>query len=155
MYVFICLYLSVFVFICRYLSLFVFILSRFVKFWLSCLQNLYKSKSPISRSPQPVNDSSSSSSSSSSCCCCGSSASASTFAVVTTIATMITSSSCSSSSFVVFETSLCKGQFVLLTRIIFKKIAEKVGLDRVAGPGFECMFPSCMQIFGASGVRLS
>ena len=56
MYVFICLYLSVFVFICLYLSLFVFILSRFVKFWLSCLQNLYKSKSPISRSPQPVND---------------------------------------------------------------------------------------------------
>ena len=56
LFVFICLYLSVFVFICLYLSLFVFILSRFVKFWLSCLQNLYKSKSPISRSPQPVND---------------------------------------------------------------------------------------------------
>ena len=56
MYVFICLYLSVFVFMCLYLSLFVFILSRFVKFWLSCLQNLYKSKSPISRSPQPVNE---------------------------------------------------------------------------------------------------
>ena len=56
MYVFICLYLSVFVFICLYLSLFVFILSKFVNIWLSCLQNLYKSKSPISRSPQPVND---------------------------------------------------------------------------------------------------
>ena len=56
LFVFICLYLSVFVFICLYLSLFVFILSKFVKFWLSCLQNLYKSKSPISRSPQPVND---------------------------------------------------------------------------------------------------
>ena len=56
LFVFICLYLSVFVFICLYLSLFVFILSRFVKFWLSCLQNLYKSKSPISRSPQPVNE---------------------------------------------------------------------------------------------------
>ena len=52
----VCLYLSLFVCICFYLSLFVFILSRFVKFWLSCLQNLYKSKSPISRSPQPVND---------------------------------------------------------------------------------------------------
>ena len=51
--VFICLYLSN---ICLYLSFFVFILSKFVNIWLSCLQNLYKSKSPKSRSPQPVND---------------------------------------------------------------------------------------------------
>ena len=49
-------YLSLFVFVCLYLSFFVFILSKFVIIWLSCLQNLYKSKSPTSRSPQPVND---------------------------------------------------------------------------------------------------
>ena len=60
LFVKICLYLSIccqnlflFVFICL---IFVFILSKFVNIWLSCLQNLYKSKSPISRSPQPVND---------------------------------------------------------------------------------------------------
>ena len=53
LFVFVCL---IFVFMCLYLSFFGLYLSKFVKIWLSCPQNLYKSKSPKSRSPQPVND---------------------------------------------------------------------------------------------------